>query len=94
MLIDWFGIARLLSVTGGSMGGMQASNGRFHIPIAGFRDPIACTTRAQRAADRVQRVGGRPSWPTRTGTYGEYYDGKPPDAAAWRWHAWWATSRS
>src|SRR5437762_6096591 len=46
MLIDWFGIPRLLSVTGGSMGGMQALEWTVAYPdrvVSAI--PVAATTR-------------------------------------------------
>ena len=58
MLIDWFGIERLLSVSGGSMGGMQALEWAVSYPDAWCRAiPIAGHHAAQRAADRLQRSG-------------------------------------
>jgi len=55
--------------------------------------PIACTTRHSAQQIAFNEVGRQaimadPGW-----NNGEYYDGKPRHAA-WRWHAWWATSRS
>src|SRR5437764_9128592 len=46
MLIDWFGIPRLLAVSGGSMGGMQALEWAVSFPDRGVTTiPIASTTR-------------------------------------------------
>ena len=65
-LIDHLGIERLLAVTGGSMGGMQALEWAVAYPEAVVSAiPIATTCAAQRAADRLQRSGpaghhGRP----------------------------------
>ena len=66
MLIDHLGIDRLLSVTGGSMGGMQALDWAVAYPKSrGLRDPHRRHGPPQRAADRFQRSGppsdhGRP----------------------------------
>ena len=66
MLIDSFGIERLLSVSGGSMGGMQALEWAVAYPESrGQRHPHRHHLAPQRAADRVQRSGtpghhGRP----------------------------------
>jgi homoserine O-acetyltransferase len=46
MLVDHLGIPRLLSVTGGSMGGLLSG-------LGGFGDPHRSHRAAQRAADRV-----------------------------------------
>ena len=66
MLIDQLGIRRLLAVSGGSMGGMQALEWAVAYPdrvVSAI--PIASHRAAQRAADRLQRSGpaghhGRP----------------------------------
>ena len=79
MLIDWFGIARLLSVTGGSMGGMQALEWAVSYPdrvVSAI--PIACTTRHSAQQIAFNEVGRQaimadPDW-----NNGDYYDGKPP----------------
>jgi homoserine O-acetyltransferase len=78
MLIDWFGIARLLSVVGGSMGGMQALEWAVSYPdrvVSAI--PIACTTRHSAQQIAFNEVGRQaimadPDW-----NNGEYYDGKP-----------------
>jgi homoserine O-acetyltransferase len=79
MLIDWFGIARLLSVTGGSMGGMQALEWAVSYPdrvVSAI--PIACTTRHSAQQIAFNEVGRQaimadPDW-----NGGDYYAGKPP----------------
>jgi alpha/beta hydrolase fold len=67
MLIDSFGMQRLLTVSGGSMGGMQALEwaGRPLTPIPCLRHPDRRHHAPQRPADRLQRSGtpghhGRP----------------------------------
>ena len=79
MLIDWFGIARLLSVTGGSMGGMQSLEWAVSYPdrvVSAI--PIACTTRHSAQQIAFNEVGRQaimadPDW-----NNGDYYGGKPP----------------
>src|SRR5579863_2156950 len=79
MLIDSLGIERLLSVSGGSMGGMQALDWAVSWPdrvVSAI--PIATTTRhsaQQIAFNEVgrQAVMADPDWKD-----GNYYSGKPP----------------
>jgi homoserine O-acetyltransferase len=79
MLIDWFGIPRLLAVTGGSMGGMQALEWAVSFPdrvVSAI--PIACTTRHSAQQIAFNEVGRQaimadPDW-----NNGDYYGGKPP----------------
>jgi len=79
MLIDWFGIPRLLAVTGGSMGGMQALEWAVSCPdrvVSAI--PIACTTRHSAQQIAFNEVGRQaimadPDW-----NNGDYYGGKPP----------------
>jgi homoserine O-acetyltransferase len=79
MLVDWMGIPKLLAVTGGSMGGMQALEWAVSFPervVAAI--PIACTTRhsaQQIAFNEVgrQAVMADPDW-----NGGNYYSGQPP----------------
>jgi homoserine O-acetyltransferase len=79
MLIDHLGIDRLLAVTGGSMGGMQALAWTVMFPDAvAAAIPIACTARhsaQQIAFNEVgrQAVMADPDW-----AGGDYYEGKPP----------------
>ncbi len=79
MLIDWFGIRRLLAVTGGSMGGMQALEWAVAYPeqvVAAI--PIATTARhtaQQIAFNEVgrQAIMADPDW-----NAGNYYGKQPP----------------
>src|SRR5213593_4588747 len=79
MLVDWFGIRRLLSVTGGSMGGMQALEWVVSLPdrvVSAI--PIASTTRhsaQQIAFNEVgrQAIMAAPDW-----SDGNYYGKQPP----------------
>jgi homoserine O-acetyltransferase/O-succinyltransferase len=79
MLIDWMGIPRLLTVTGGSMGGMQALEWAVSHPdrvISAI--PIATTTRHSAQQIAFNEVGRQaimadPDW-----NEGNYYGRKPP----------------
>ena len=79
MLMDWFGIERLLAVTGGSMGGMQALEWAATFPdrvVSAI--PIATTTRHSAQQIAFNEVGRQaimadPDW-----NNGNYYGGKPP----------------
>ena len=79
MLIDSFGIARLLAVAGGSMGGMQALEWAVaHPDRVVTAIPIAATTRhsaQQIAFNEVgrQAIMGDPDW-----SEGNYYGKQPP----------------
>jgi homoserine O-acetyltransferase len=79
MLIEHLGISRLLAVTGGSMGGMQALAWTVTYPDAvAAAIPIAATCRhsaQQIAFNEVgrQAVMADPDW-----NEGDYYDSKPP----------------
>src|SRR3954463_4840864 len=79
MLVDWFGIPRLLSVSGGSMGGMQALEWAVaHPDRVVSAIPIATTTRHSAQQIAFNEVGRQaimadPDW-----CQGEYYDKKPP----------------
>ena len=80
MLIDHLGIPRLLSVTGGSMGGMQAlrmggllSGGGASLPSPSPPPPVIPPSRSPST-----RSAARRSWQIRTGTTGDYYGRKPP----------------
>src|ERR1043166_4532191 len=74
MLVDWFGIARLLSVTGGSMGGMQALEWAVSYPDQVVTAiPIATTTRHSAQQIAFNEVGRQaimadPNW-----NAGSYY---------------------
>jgi homoserine O-acetyltransferase/O-succinyltransferase len=79
MLIDWMGIPRLLTVTGGSMGGMQALEWAVSYPdriVSAI--PIATTTRHSAQQIAFNEVGRQaimadPDW-----NKGNYYGRKPP----------------
>ena len=79
MLIDWFGIKRLLSVSGGSMGGMQALEWAVACPESVVSAiPIACTTRHSAQQIAFNEVGRQaimadPDW-----NEGNYYGRQPP----------------
>ncbi len=79
MLIDWFGIQRLLSVSGGSMGGMQALEWAVAYPDRVVSSiPIATTTRHSAQQIAFNEVGRQaimadPDW-----NEGNYYGKQPP----------------
>jgi homoserine O-acetyltransferase/O-succinyltransferase len=79
MLIDWFGIRRLLTVTGGSMGGMQALEWAVAYPDSVVSAiPIACTMRHSAQQIAFNEVGRQaimadPDW-----NDGNYYGKQPP----------------
>jgi len=80
-LIDHLGIPKLLSVSGGSMGGMQALEWAVSFPDAVESViPIASTHRLSAQGIAFNEVGRQaifadPNWNT-----GDYYGGPPPDA--------------
>ncbi len=79
MLVDSLGISRLLAVSGGSMGGMQALQWAVQFPdkvVAAI--PIACTTRHSAQQIAFNEVGRQaimadPDW-----CEGNYYGKQPP----------------
>jgi homoserine O-acetyltransferase len=79
MTIDWFGIPRLLAVSGGSMGGMQALEWAVAYPgrvVSAI--PIASTTRHSAQQIAFNEVGRQaimfdPKW-----NNGDYYGKQPP----------------
>jgi homoserine O-acetyltransferase len=79
MLIDYLGIRRLLTVTGGSMGGMQALEWAVSYPDAVVSAiPIATTARHSAQQIAFNEVGRQaimadPDW-----NGGDYYAGTPP----------------
>ena len=79
MLIDWFGIQRLLTVTGGSMGGMQALKWAVEYPEQVLSAiPIASTVRHSAQQIAFNEVGRQaimadPDW-----NGGNYYGKQPP----------------
>ena len=93
MLVDHLGIERLLCVSGGSMGAMQALEWAVAFPDAAASViPIAGTARHSAQQIAFNEVGRQaimadPDW-----NGGNYYGGKPPGARAWPWRAWWGTS--
>src|SRR5450432_857249 len=79
MLIDWFGISRLLSVSGGSMGGMQALEWAVAFPASVVSAiPIASTSRHSAQQIAFNEVGRQaimadPDW-----NGGNFYGGPLP----------------
>jgi homoserine O-acetyltransferase/O-succinyltransferase len=79
MLIDWFGIPRLLAVSGGSMGGMQALEWAVSFPDRVVTTiPIASTTRHSAQQIAFNEVGRQaimadPDW-----NGGDYHGKQPP----------------
>lgn len=79
MLVDHLGIERLLAVTGGSMGGMQALEWTVAYPDSvAAAIPIAATSRHSAQQIAFNEVGRQaimadPDW-----NEGNYYDGRPP----------------
>ena len=79
MLVDWFGIERLLSVSGGSMGGMQALEWAVSYPDRVVTAiPIASTARHSAQQIAFNEVGRQaimadPDW-----CEGGYYGKQPP----------------
>src|SRR4051794_319072 len=79
MLVDWFGIERLLTVSGGSMGGMQALEWAVAYPDRVVTAiPIATTTRHSAQQIAFNEVGRQaimadPDWRD-----GSYYGKQPP----------------
>src|SRR6516162_5438645 len=79
MLVEWFGIRRLLAVTGGSMGGMQALEWAVEYPDAvATAIPIASTARHSAQQIAFNEVGRQaimadPDW-----SDGNYYGKQPP----------------
>ena len=80
-LLEHLGISRLLSVTGGSMGGMQALEWAVSYPEA-VRSCIPIATTARLSAQGIafnevsrQAIMADPNWRN-----GDYYGGTPPNA--------------
>src|SRR5215470_7777036 len=79
MLIDWFGIQRLLAVAGGSMGGMQALEWAVAYPervVSAI--PIASTTRHSAQQIAFNEVGRQAIMADLDWNEGNYYGRKPP----------------
>ena len=79
MLIDWLGIKRLLAVSGGSMGGMQALEWAVSYPGA-VASAIPIATTARHSAQQIafnevgrQAIMADPEW-----NNGNYYNRRPP----------------
>jgi homoserine O-acetyltransferase/O-succinyltransferase len=79
MLIDSFGIQRLLSVSGGSMGGMQALEWAATYPESVVSAiPIATTTRHSAQQIAFNEVGRQAIMADLDWADGNYYDKQPP----------------
>jgi len=79
MAIDWFGIPRLLAVTGGSMGGMQALEWAVAYPgrvVSAI--PIASTTRHSAQQIAFNEVGRQAIMFDSNWNNGDYYGKQPP----------------
>ena len=79
MTIDWFGIPRLLAVTGGSMGGMQALEWAVAYPdrlVSAI--PIASTTRHSAQQIAFNEVGRQAIMFDSHWNNGDYYGKRPP----------------
>src|SRR6266481_525530 len=79
MLIDWFGIPRLLAVSGGSMGGMQALEWAVSYPdrvVSAI--PIASTTRHSAQQIAFNEVGRQAIMADLEWNEGNYYGKQPP----------------
>jgi homoserine O-acetyltransferase/O-succinyltransferase len=79
MAIDWFGIPRLLAVTGGSMGGMQALEWAVAYPdrvVSAI--PIASTTRHSAQQIAFNEVGRQAIMFDANWNNGDYYGKQPP----------------
>jgi len=79
MLIDHLGIERLLSVTGGSMGGMQALDWAVSYPKSVVSAiPIAATARHSAQQIAFNEVGRQAIMADLDWNEGDYYGRKPP----------------
>jgi homoserine O-acetyltransferase len=79
MLIDWFGIPKLLSVSGGSMGGMQALEWAVSYPDRVVSSiPIATTTRHSAQQIAFNEVGRQAIMADLDWNEGNYYGKQPP----------------
>jgi homoserine O-acetyltransferase/O-succinyltransferase len=79
MLVEHLGITRLLAVTGGSMGGMQALEWVVAYPDAVVAAiPIAATARHSAQQIAFNEVGRQAIIADLDWNEGNYYDGKPP----------------
>lgn len=81
MLIDHLGVARLLSVSGGSMGGMQALQWAVAYPESlASCIPIAATTRHSPMQIAFNEVGRLAIMSDANWNNGDYYGGAAPDS--------------
>ncbi len=81
LLVDHLGISRLLSVSGGSMGGMQALQWAVAYPEAvASCIPIAATQRHSPMQIAFNEVGRLAIMSDRNWNNGDYYRGDPPDS--------------
>jgi homoserine O-acetyltransferase len=79
MLVDRLEIPRLLAVSGGSMGGMQALEWAVAYPECVVSAiPIACTTRHSAQQIAFNEVGRQAIMSDLAWNEGNYYDGEPP----------------
>ncbi len=79
-LIDYLGIAKLLAVSGGSMGGMQALEWAVSFPDAVESViPIATTYRLSAQSIAFNEVGRQAIFADPNWNGGHYYDGPAPD---------------
>jgi homoserine O-acetyltransferase/O-succinyltransferase len=79
MLIDSLGIERLLSVSGGSMGGMQALEWAVSYPESVVSAiPVACTTRHSAQQIAFNEVGRQAIMADLDWNEGNYYAASPP----------------
>jgi homoserine O-acetyltransferase len=79
MLVDWFGIPRLLAVSGGSMGGMQSLEWAVEYPeqvVAAI--PIASTVRHSAQQIAFNEVGRQAIMADIDWNDGNYYGKQPP----------------
>src|SRR5437763_290979 len=79
MLVDWFGIQRLLTVSGGSMGGMQALEWAVEYPeqvVSAI--PIASTARHSAQQIAFNEVGRQAIMADLDWNGGNYYGKQPP----------------
>ena len=80
-LIDKLGIRRLLAVSGGSMGGMQALEWAVSYPdLVETIIPIACTHRMSAQGIAFNEVGRQAIFADPHWNCGDYYSGPSPDA--------------
>ena len=79
MLIDWFGIEKLLTVSGGSMGGMQALEWAVEYPVQVVSAiPIASTARHSAQQIAFNEVGRQAIMADLNWNGGNYYGKQPP----------------